>query len=112
MFDDANILACYRRSESIVPQQALTLANSKLSLEMARQIPATFGTTNDDEFVTAAFETMLCRLPSDQERSICLQTLVELTVAAKEQKLKTPDQRARANLIHALINHNDFITIR
>jgi hypothetical protein len=112
MFDDANFLACYRRSESIVPQQALALANSKLSLQMARKISQTFGTTNDNEFITAAFETLLCRLPSDQERMICLQTLAELTIAAKEKKLQTPDQRARANLTHALINHNDFITIR
>ena len=38
MFDHADILRCYRRSESIVPQQALTLANSRMSLEAARKI--------------------------------------------------------------------------
>src|SRR5262249_3545298 len=31
-FDDAGVLECYRRTESIVPQQALTLTNSKFSL--------------------------------------------------------------------------------
>ena len=35
MFDDADILRCYRRDESIVPQQALALANSRLALETA-----------------------------------------------------------------------------
>ena len=35
MFDDADIQQCYRRSESIIPQQALALANSRVSLEMA-----------------------------------------------------------------------------
>jgi hypothetical protein len=35
-----------------------------------------------------------------------------LTIAAQEQKLKTPDQRARASVTHVLMNHNDFITIR
>src|SRR6185436_412574 len=34
-FDDAAVLECYRRTESIVPQQALTLANSKFALAMA-----------------------------------------------------------------------------
>ena len=38
MFDDADHLQCYRRSESIVPQQALALANSELSLKMAEEI--------------------------------------------------------------------------
>jgi len=38
MFDDADILRCYRRNESIVPQQALAMANSKLALSMARKI--------------------------------------------------------------------------
>ena len=37
-FDDAGVLECYRRTESIVPQQALTLANSKFSLTMADAI--------------------------------------------------------------------------
>ncbi len=40
MFDDADILSCYRRQESIVPQQALALANSRLSLTMAELISA------------------------------------------------------------------------
>ncbi len=111
-FDDANILACYRRSESIVPQQALALANSKLALEMARRIPSTFGNLDDGAFVTVAFETLLCRLPTDQERAACSQTLADLLAAATDQNLPEPAQRARANLIHALLNHNDFITVR
>src|SRR5262249_26374347 len=39
-FDDAAVLECYRRTESIVPQQALTLANSKFALTMAEVIAA------------------------------------------------------------------------
>ena len=38
LFDAAAPNECYRRSESIIPQQALTLANSKLSLSMSRRI--------------------------------------------------------------------------
>ncbi len=38
MFDDASVLDCYRRAESIVPQQALALENSSLAIEMAERI--------------------------------------------------------------------------
>ncbi len=38
VFDNANVLDCYRRSESIVPQQALALWNSKLAMTMAGKI--------------------------------------------------------------------------
>ena len=37
-FDNANVLACYRRSESIVPQQALALVNSRISLSAAKAL--------------------------------------------------------------------------
>ena len=40
MFDDASVLECYRRAESIVPQQALALANSQFALAMAEKINA------------------------------------------------------------------------
>ena len=33
LFDAANVSECYRRSESVVPQQALALANSPLTLD-------------------------------------------------------------------------------
>src|SRR5262249_34116027 len=39
-FDEAGVLECYRRSESIVPQQALALSNSKLALAAAARINA------------------------------------------------------------------------
>ena len=38
LFDDASILECYRRSESIIPQQALALSNSQLSMDAAMGI--------------------------------------------------------------------------
>ncbi len=41
LFDSPNVLACYRRSESVMPQQALALANSSLSLEQARLLAKT-----------------------------------------------------------------------
>ena len=36
LFDRPNVVECYRRSESVVPQQALAMANSPLSLAQAR----------------------------------------------------------------------------
>ena len=36
LFDSPNVLSCYRRSDSVMPQQALALANSSLCLEQAR----------------------------------------------------------------------------
>ena len=40
LFDSPNVVECYRRSESIVPQQALALANGALTLNMARDLAA------------------------------------------------------------------------
>ena len=37
MFDDASVLECYRRAESIVPQQALALENSPLATDHGRE---------------------------------------------------------------------------
>ena len=38
IFDAPGVTECYRRKESILPQQALALANSELSLRMARRL--------------------------------------------------------------------------
>src|SRR5205085_9772916 len=57
-FDGASVLECYRRSESIVPQQALALSNSKLALTAAGKINERLhkqlGDVTDAEFVKAA----------------------------------------------------------
>ena len=36
LFDRANVTDCYRRSETVVPQQALAMINSPLSLAQAQ----------------------------------------------------------------------------
>ncbi|MEO1525553.1 MAG: PSD1 and planctomycete cytochrome C domain-containing protein [Planctomycetota bacterium] len=100
LFDDADLMQCYRRSESIVPQQALALSNSKLAIEMsatiARQLPA----ESEEAFVRSAFETILCRDANDEELAACVSFL------------KNGDDRTRAQLVLAILNHNDFVTIR
>jgi hypothetical protein len=116
MFDGASVLECYRRAESIVPQQALALENSKLALSASEKIAARLsrqpGSLGAKEFVRAAFETILAGRPTAAEQAACEQALAEWMELHKKEKVIDPKGRARANLVHALLNHNDFITIR
>lgn len=116
MFDDASVLECYRRADSIVPQQALALSNSRLALAMAGRINGRLheglGSGSDRDFVRAAFETVLCGEPTAAEQQECEQTLARLTALLKKQGRMDAVRRARGHLIQALVNHNDFITIR
>lgn len=116
MFDDADIQRCYRRSESIVPQQALAMANSRLTLEMSKKLSEQIASKllpesrNDTAFIRQTFEVLLTRQPTDDELTECQSTLARITEALKDR----PDATARAQtaLVHALLNHNDFVTIR
>jgi hypothetical protein len=131
LFDAASVTECYRRNVSIVPQQALALANSSLALEqsrlLARSLAQKVGTSDAANFVKAGFEQVLSRPPTAEETAACVQFLREQTaLLANGQKLTAsigapisrvpaaanPAQRARENLIHVLMNHNDFVTIR
>lgn len=116
MFDDADIQRCYRRTESIVPQQALAMANSRLTLEMSRLLSERIveqspSAANDEAaFVRNSFELLLARRPTDVELAECQATLTQLAVALKDKS--NADVRGRVALVHALLNHNDFVTIR
>jgi hypothetical protein len=136
LFDRPNVVECYRRSESVVPQQALAMANSPLSLAQARVLATalateTGGSPSDPatapRFIALAFEQVLCRPPTPAEQAECEQFLADqarrfadpasLTqfatgAAAPVAAATDPHQRARENLVHVLFNHNDFLTIR
>jgi hypothetical protein len=129
LFDAANVTECYSRSESIVPQQALALANSVLSLEQSRRLAAALSkeTTADREFVRVAYEQVLGRPAITTEQAECEKFLSEQSaLLAGAAKLTTyvgvtaprvpasadPRQRAREGLIHVLFNHNEFVTVR
>ncbi|MDB5335340.1 MAG: Planctomycete cytochrome [Planctomycetaceae bacterium] len=116
MFDDANVLECYRRSESIVPQQALALENSPLATVMAEKITQRMTAANanlsDHDFIRAAFLNVLCLEPTTAEQAAVVEALGRLTAAAKTKNRPNPELQARTNLIQALINHNDFVTVR
>lgn len=112
MFDNADILQCYRRSESIVPQQALALANSAVSLGSAREIARGMGQTKRHEFVEKAFVLLLGRGPDNDEQAACLEYWKEMEALDSILKGADPESAIRARLVHALLNHNDFVTIR
>ena len=131
-FDGPGISECYRRDESIVPQQALALANSVLiktqSRRLAQSIRASLGDDDDDApFINAAFTGILNRTPTSEETAACREFLEEqASMLADPSKLspatvgdsskvppaKEPRARAKENLILVLFNHNDFVSIR
>jgi hypothetical protein len=132
MFDLANPLECYERLETVMPQQALALANSKLGLAQSRLLAKnltekTGGPARAKNFIDVAFRYVLGRAPTkaEQERSLgFLQQQAErladsqaLTAfdsgeAVAVAPAAEPWLRARENLVHVLFNHNEFVTIR
>jgi hypothetical protein len=116
MFDDADHLQCYRRTESIVPQQALALSNSQLAIGMSEKIALEIAKATDkpgrEAFIDAAFETLLARLPDEAERAECLAYCDKLAALFSNLPKDQSEATIRARLVHALFNHNDFISIR
>jgi len=135
LFDRPNVVECYRRSESVVPQQALAMANSPLSLAQARLLAKSLSGEVGGEpapevqqkFIGTAFEQVLARPPTTDERAECAKFLESQAQRFADPKSLTqfttgtpssvpasadPHQRARENLVHVLLNHNDFLTVR
>jgi hypothetical protein len=135
VFDSPNVVECYRRSESIAPQQALALANSPLTLAQSRTLAGKLLEAPEVKssgalttaFINSAFERILCRPPKSEELQACLDFLADQqqqfadlkqftsfnsNAAAAVAPSQDAAQRARENLVHVLLNHNDFVTIR
>ena len=161
LFDAANPVECFRRGESVMPQQALVLVNGPLCLNQSRRIarklsesigePASAATNpallgkpavapqadSNSAFIELAFEHLLARPPTDAERQRCAKFLADEsdreqtppnppTVPAPATPTPTdppaapletapssdPLQRAREALVHVLLNHHDFVTVR
>jgi len=112
MFDNADILQCYRRSESIVPQQALALSNSRLSIEMsdriAKKIYRRIKSSEPGAFVDATFMLILARPPSASEKEECLSYFGQMKMLDEV----TNAEQIRSRFVQTILNHNDFITIR
>jgi hypothetical protein len=138
-FDAASPNECYRRSESVIPHQALAMANSRLSLTESRILAERLWKESEQTamagdaavksaaFIDMLFETVLTRPATVDERRTCLAFLAsQEAVLAKPESLTSftggdepgrapstdPVQRARENLAHVLLNHNDFATVR
>ena len=128
-FDVASPIECFARSESIVPQQALALANGKLSLSISRIVAGQIAPVSSPSpaFVQAAFRRVLGRPPTAAEARESLNYLATQTAMYRDPSKLTPftngteaavkpsadpAQRARESLVHVLFNHNDFVTVR
>jgi len=134
-FDAASVEECYRRHESVVPQQALALANSAFVWDQARlmtrrierDVARSSEPATPRAIVTAAFEHILGRAPTLEEKAECeaflarqealLTEPAQLSAVPRDDPrhlgpAPTPQGQAEEYLIHALLNHNDFITIR
>jgi hypothetical protein len=132
LFNAPDPTDCYKREESIVPQQALALANSGLSRTQARLLARSISDrlkirSDNARFIREAFETTLGRQPGAKElaeshnflrqqeslfRSQKPVASGEVAVAGRVPPAIEPGLRARESLVHVLFNHNDFVTIR
>lgn len=128
LFDAAAVTECYHRKESIMPQQSLALFNSELTRRHARLLAHELAAQTGDDltaFTTAAFERVLARRPTAAETAECVAFLKEqaeryggangqLSGADQEGKAPASDPalRAREGLVHVLMNHHEFVTVR
>jgi hypothetical protein len=113
-FDAADVTECYQRDQSIVPQQALALANSALVRDMAAAIARRIGQgladdAGDPAFLDAAFRLILGRSPAAAETAACAEAVAAWQ--ALPEPVATPTA-IRENLVWALLNHNDFVVLR
>lgn len=120
MFDEALVKECYRREQSIVPQQALALTNSQLVLDAAPRIAdrltkvlAERGQATDDEnaFVRLAFNLLLGAEPNQGEIAASVQAIDAWKKLPEAPLNVAASSFARTNLIWVLLNHNDFVTL-
>ena len=116
-FDGPNPLECYQRRETVVPQQALALFNSELSLAQSRRLARTLsgeGGAENGEFIRRAFERILGRLPGNAEAAECRAFLQAAASGGMDPGAEAPPggMRARENLVLVLMNHHEFVTLR
>ncbi len=119
-FDVPDTCDCYRRSDSIRPQQALALTNSPfartLSVQLAQQLSnqAPASEHNRAALISAAFEQILTRRPNDSELAAAENFWRELSqsLVSTGSDQSGADAAALESLVHTLFNHHEFVTIR
>lgn len=106
LFDPPDPTECFRRTATIIPQQALAMSNSEIVHAACGDVVRRIGVDQpDNEFIRAAFLSILSRLPEEDERRLALQ-FVSNSSGDDDQTSR------RASLVRVLFNHNDFLTIR
>jgi hypothetical protein len=109
VFDGPSVTECYERKQSVLPQQALALANSALALREAKVLAGKLVKElmfpdNAPEFVAKAWNRTLGRSPKPEEMRMALSFLADRP--GGDQGL----QRRYENLILVLFNHHEFVT--
>ncbi|HUP78790.1 MAG TPA: DUF1553 domain-containing protein, partial [Pirellula sp.] len=131
MFDAASPSECYRRRPSVIPQQALVLANSQLARSSSRKLALRIWSKAGQmakPFVQRLFMETLNRPPTNDELDACLAFLSERAEEARntnyavsqagsskspsDAPASDPSERACQSLAHVLLNHNDFVSVR
>jgi hypothetical protein len=121
LFDAPDALDCYRRTRSVFPSRPWA-ANSDLVHRMSAAIvsdrEAAKSTAEkpsdgeEEEFIVAVFERILSRSPTEQERRLCRDALEKQHALLARTNVAEAATRARESIVRALLNHNDFFTIR
>jgi len=115
IFDGPGVTECYERRESVIPQQALALSNSELTHQQARLLARSLATRAGSDpaaFTVAAFEQILSRPPTSEETAESVAFLRNRAERNGTTSSIDSSQRARESLVHVLMNHNDFLTVR
>lgn len=119
IFDGANVTECYERKPTVMPQQALALANSDLVLQRSKEMCRTLEKETGGDpgrFIEAAYLYVLSRAPTPAERKLCEEFLnrpaTKTQIASSGSTVPTTAARARQDLLLVLLNHNDFVTVR
>jgi hypothetical protein len=115
-FDDAAVGQCYQRDQSIVPQQSLAMTNSALAQEeaaaIAHRLGAGVAAGDDAAFIELAFRAIVGRPADAFERAACLRTAAAIRGVPGLAAAGDGPEPARVQTVLALLNHNDFVTLR
>jgi hypothetical protein len=76
------------------------------------QLQLKLSQASDKEFIQASFRLLLGSEPNDAEIAQCLDIFAAWNSANPAKQNAGGNARARLLLVHSLINHNDFVTVR
>ncbi len=135
IFDAAEVTECYQRKSSIMPQQALAMINSELTIAQSRRLVRTMtdpglvelevnpdGQWNESSITAYLFERILSRRPTADELATCVSFVKDASqrgaigtgtadLSDLNQPAADPKLRAIEQLAHVLMNHHEFVSI-